>query len=247
MGFLGWGDLTAGIWKRKRVILAAVLTIAVLTVILPYRDVLLECSVFAPDSGQHTLVLDAGHGGMDGGAVADDGTVEQDINLAIVKKCQALAGLFGIPTILTREDENSLDYDPEQSIRANKVADIHARERITNQVQNPVFLSVHLNKFSDSSYSGAQVFWSKNNADGQVLAEQIQSALLQGLPSAGQRQAKQAADSIYLMKVLECPAVIVECGFLSNEQETELLRQDAYQKRLALCIINGYCQYIQEQ
>lgn len=234
------------IWKRKRVILAAIAVIAVLAEALTYRDIFQVISAFAPHNYQNTLVLDAGHGGMDGGAVAEDGTMEQDINLAIVQKCQSFSGLFGLNTMLTREDNDSLDYDPEKSIRANKIADMHARVRITNSVSNPIFVSVHLNKFSDSSYSGAQVFWSKNNPEGQLLAQQVQKTLTHGLSPARERQAKQAADGIYLMKTLTCPAIIVECGFLSHPEEARLLAQDDYQKRLALCIIGGYLQYAEQ-
>lgn len=178
--------------------------------------------------------------------MADDGTAEQDINLAIVRKCEAFAGMFGIHTLLTRTDGNSIDYDAEKSIRANKVADIHAREQMVTQVANPIFLSVHLNKFTDSAYSGAQVFWSKNNPEGQLLAQQIQAAFTTGLSPEKERIAKQATEEIYLMKHLTCPAVIVECGFLSNPQEAQLLKQDTYQKRLALCIIDGYLQYAEQ-
>lgn len=226
-------------------ILAAILGLAILSVLMPYRENLDFSGVFASHSYQHTLVLDAGHGGMDGGAVAEDGTAEQDINLAIVRKCQALAGFFGIRTILTREDENSLDYDPACTVRQNKVADIHAREKRTNQAENPVFVSVHLNKFSDSQYTGAQTFWSKNNPEGQALAESVQNQLTLGLHPAKQRTAKQAPDSVYLMKHLTCPAVIVECGFLSNQQETQRLKQEAYQKKLSVCIVNGYLHYLE--
>ncbi len=233
------------ILKRNRLVWLSLLAIALLTVILPYKEVLLSQSVFAPYSYQSTLVLDAGHGGIDGGAVADDGTMEQDINLAIVQKCKAFAGFFGIRTVLTRADTNSIDYDPAQTIRENKVTDIHARERITNQETNPIFLSIHLNKFSDSSYTGAQVFWSKNNPEGETLAVQLQDALTRGLSPARERKAKQAADGIYLMKTLTCPAVIVECGFLSNAGEAKQLTQDDYQKRLALCIMGGYLQYLE--
>lgn len=147
--------------------------------------------------------------------------------------------------MLTREDTNSIDYDPAQTIRANKVADIHAREQMTNQVENPIFLSVHLNKFSDTAYSGAQVFWSKNNPEGQLLAQQIQTNFTVGLSPVKERSAKQASDDIYLMKNLTCPAVIAECGFLSNAQEAQLLKQDNYQKRLTICIICGYLQYLE--
>lgn len=154
--------------------------------------------------------------------------------------------MFRIHTLLTRADENSIGYDAEKSIRENKVADIRAREQIVAQVENPIFLSVHLNKFSDSVYSGAQVFWSKNNPEGQLLAQQIQAAFTFGLSPEKERSAKQATDEIYLMKHLTCPAVIVECGFLSNPQEAQLLKQDTYQKRLALCIVNGYLQYAEQ-
>lgn len=232
-------------WRKKRVILAAVLLLAIVSAFMSYGERLRLSGVFAPHSYQHTLVLDAGHGGIDGGAVAEDGTAEQDINLAIVKKCQALAGFFGIRTVLTRTDQHSLNYDPASTVRQNKVADIHAREELTNQAENPIFVSVHLNKFSDSQYTGAQVFWSKNNLEGQLLAESVQDQLTLGLQPIRQRTAKQAPDSVYLMKRLTCPAIIVECGFLSNQQETEQLKQDGYQKKLSVCIIHGYLNYLE--
>lgn len=232
-------------WRKKRAILTAVLVLAIASVLMPYGESLPLYGVFASHNYQHTLVLDAGHGGIDGGAVAEDGTAEQDINLAIVKKCQALAGFFGIRTVLTRTDQQSLHYDPANTVRQNKVADIHAREEITNRAENPIFVSVHLNKFSDRQYTGAQVFWSKNNPEGQLLAESVQDQLTLGLQPVRQRTAKQAPDSVYLMKHLTCPAIIVECGFLSNQQETEQLKQDGYQKKLSVCMIQGYLNYLE--
>ena len=176
---------------------------------------------------------------MDGGAVAEDGTSEQDINLAIVYSCRDIADFLGIPVVLTRTDTQSLDYQPDATIRQNKVADIHARERIVTEQSNPVFVSVHLNKFSDASYSGAQTFWSQNNTSGQQLAESIQQALTTGLQPSRTRRAKPAENSIYLMKQLQCPAVIVECGFLSNAEETGKLKDRGYQTQLAVCILSG--------
>ena len=116
-----------------------------------------------------TLVIDAGHGGFDGGAIGSDGTAEQDINLSIARRVQALAGFFGVRTAMTRADENALDYDPGRPIRENKVADIRARERIVGAADSPVFVSIHLNKFSDPQYHGAQVFYSPNHADSKTL------------------------------------------------------------------------------
>ena len=233
-------------WMKQRFVLSGCMLIGILLLGIVTAEEVLIPALSVPNEGSYTLVLDAGHGGMDGGAVAADGTAEQDINLAIVLRCRDLASFLGMPAVLTRTDTQSLDYDSENTIRQNKVADIHARERITNEQNNPVFLSVHLNKFSDSSYSGAQTFWSKNNTGGQRLAECIQASLTKGLHPARERRAKPAENSIYLMKTLTCPAVIVECGFLSNSEETEKLKQSDYQTRIAVSILSGYCGWVTE-
>lgn len=200
--------------------------------------------VFGQRNAFPVLVIDAGHGGFDGGAVSPSGTTEQDINLQISRSVQALTHLFGYPAVMTRQDEQALDYVPGRSVHQNKVADIKARERIVNQTHNPVFLSIHLNKFEQAKYFGAQVFYSKNHVDSQSLAELTQEALIAGIQNDNIRRAKPAAPAIYLMKRLNCPAVIVECGFLSNPEEERLLREPAYQKRLAVCIFSGYQGYL---
>ena len=193
-----------------------------------------------------TLVIDAGHGGFDGGAVGANGTTEQDINLSVSDSVRALCGLFGRPAAMTRTEREALDYVPGRSVRENKVADIKARERIVKEIKNPVFLSIHLNKFEDAKYYGAQVFYSKNNPASRTLAEMTQSALIRGIENGNIRRAKPAATAIYLMKNLDCPAVIVECGFLSNPEEEQKLCDPGYQKQLALCIFNGYQTYLTE-
>lgn len=187
-----------------------------------------------------TLVIDAGHGGFDGGAVSADGLCEQDINLSIARRIEALAGFFGVQSVLTRPDEQALDYQPGRSVHDNKVADLHARERIAAETANAVFLSIHLNKFEQSIYHGAQVFYSPNDPDSKPLAEALQAALIEGLDPTNHRQARRAAGTIYLMKRLRCPAVVIECGFLSNPEETRLLRQEDYHKRIAVCVLSGY-------
>lgn len=200
--------------------------------------------VFGQKDKFPVLVVDAGHGGFDGGAVGAHGTTEQDINLSISRTVQALAHLFGYPAVMTRPDEQALDYVPGRSVRENKVSDIKARERIVNQTNNPVFLSIHLNKFEQAQYFGAQVFYSKSHPDSQALAELTQEILIAGIQNGNIRRAKPAAPAIYLMKRLSCPAVIVECGFLSNPEEERLLCDPGYQKRLAVCIFNGYHSYL---
>lgn len=227
-------------WAGKRVMLGmAMLAVAIVLCVgggsavqaVMHRD------------GARTLVIDAGHGGFDGGAIGSSGTAEQDINLSIAQRVQALAGFFGVRTALTRADENALDYDPSRSIRENKVADIRAREQIVLEMSDPVFVSIHLNKFSDAQYHGAQVFYSPNHAGSKTLAELLQISLAEGCDPANTRQAKRAESTIYLMKQLDCPAVIVECGFLSNPAEEQLLNDTGYHKKLAASIVTGYLRY----
>lgn len=213
---------------------------AVLAAALVFTVPNIRADVFSAAHPPETLVLDAGHGGFDGGAVGAGGVTEQDINLHIAQRTWALAGFFGIPVTMTRTDGNALGYVAGRAIRENKAADIRERERIAAETENAVFLSIHLNKFEQPQYHGAQVFYSKNNPRSKILAEQLQESLRRGADPENNRQAKQAANTIYLMKKLECPAVVVECGFLSNPTEAEKLQQEDYQKQLAVCIIGGY-------
>ena len=227
-------------WTGKRVMLGAAMLAASLALCIGGRSAVQ--AVMHHDSAR-TLVIDAGHGGFDGGAVGSNGTTEQDINLSIAQRVQALAGFFGVRTALTRADENALDYDSSRSIRENKIADIRAREQIVRETSDPVFVSIHLNKFSDAQYRGAQVFYSPNHAGSKTLAELLQASLADGCDPANTRQAKRAENTIYLMNQLECPAVIVECGFLSNPAEEQRLNDTAYHKKLAASIVTGYLRY----
>lgn len=227
--------------RWKKYVLGCVLL--VFAVVLAWTTGEQVVQAIAQSHAARTLVIDAGHGGFDGGAIGSNGTTEQDINLSIAKRVQLLVSFFGVQTVMTREDTNALDYDPSRPVRENKVSDIKARQKIVEQTANPIFVSIHLNKFSDAQYHGAQVFYSTNHAGGCALAELLQDALITGCDPSNTRQAKPADQSIYLMKVLECPAVIVECGFLSNPSEEELLGDSAYHKKLAASIVTGYLRY----
>ena len=227
-------------WTGKRVMLGAAMLAASLALCIGGGSAV---QAVMHHGSARTLVIDAGHGGFDGGAVGSNGTTEQDINLSIPQRVQALAGFFGVRTALTRADENALDYDSSRSIRENKVADIRAREQIVRETSDPVFVSIHLNKFSDAQYRGAQVFYSPNHAGSKTLAELLQASLADGCDPANTRQAKRAENTIYLMNQLECPAVIVECGFLSNPAEEQLLNDAGYHKKIAASIVTGYLRY----
>lgn len=187
------------------------------------------------------LVIDPGHGGQDGGAVSSNNVSEAAINLCISDKAQKISIFLGIPSILTRKDENSLGFSPENTLKQNKIIDIKSRVRIAKDYAKSDFISVHLNKFSDSRYFGAQVFH-KNDSSSMLLAQTIQGALY-SLDSSNTRVQKAIPNENYLMEHISNTGVIVECGFLSNKNEELLLQNDVYQTKLALLIIGGYTNY----
>lgn len=196
------------------------------------------------ESNQRILVIDAGHGGPDGGAVGISGTIEKDINLSVALRCELLMDLAGISTVMIRREDISLHENEALSIGQKKVADIRRRVEIVQSLSSPVLLSIHMNSFPQSKYSGAQVFYSKNNTLSTDFAEILQSSLQNGVNPANQRAAKQVPNEVYLMKKVDCPAVIVECGFLSNREEEALLQTENYQKKLTLSIGAAALQFL---
>lgn len=178
------------------------------------------------------VVIDAGHGGIDGGAVSCTGIEESQINLEIAIRINDLLHLLGINTSMIRTEDISI-YTSGNSIAAKKVSDLKERVKIVNQTENAILLSIHQNYFEDSRYSGAQVFYKTDP----TLAKQLQSALIETINIGSKRKVKKA-DGVYLMQNISCPAVLIECGFLSNYSEEKLLRDQAYQKKLT-CVIGA--------
>ncbi|MBR6654433.1 MAG: N-acetylmuramoyl-L-alanine amidase [Oscillospiraceae bacterium] len=191
------------------------------------------------------LIIDPGHGGEDGGAVAADGTKESEINLAVALKMEALCGFLGIDSIMTRESE-ILDYPKSaNTIRAKKIADQKARIELINSTPNAVLISVHQNTYPNAKPSGGQALYGK--ADGsKELAELIQNNISLNIDADNNRGAAKISDDIYLMKKADCPAVLVECGFMSNPAELEMLKTEEYQTKLAAVFIASYTQFISE-
>ncbi len=186
------------------------------------------------------LIIDAGHGGMDGGAVSQNGICEAPITLAVSRKTQALFGFLGRNALLSRTDAGSLDYRESATLRENKNADLNARLNISRAYPACPFLSIHLNQFSDGQYSGAQVFY---NREGALLALCLQDRLRAILDPKNARLSKPAPDGVFLMKNITAPAVTIECGFLSNAEECALLAESNYQTKIALAIVSGYESY----
>lgn len=185
------------------------------------------------------LIIDAGHGGLDGGAIGNLGTTEDDITLAISLKMSMLCDFLGIKHILTRSDENSLDFNENVSIKENKVADTRARTKLVNSFENAVLISVHLNKFTDESSKGAQIFYNTQEKS-EVLAGNLQKIINNSLDLTNNRQSLKVQETVYLTKNSIHPAIIFECGFLSNYKEELLLIDEFYQTKLAICAISAY-------
>ena len=191
------------------------------------------------EQGRAVYVLDAGHGGEDGGAVSAEGCKESDINLAITLRLEALLRFLGEGTVLTRADDVSVYSEGADTLHQKKVSDLKNRVALVNATPDAVLVSIHQNSLpSAPSVRGAQVFHGKVPG-GETLALSVQTALNGSVNQGIEKQQKQIDSSIYLMKHVTGPAVLVECGFLSNEEEAALLPQPAHQTRLAVSIAAG--------
>lgn len=234
--------MSLSIYLKRAIIILAVMAFAItyLTVTIYNRDFK---SAFSSKNGK-TVVIDAGHGDPDGGAVAADGTCEEEINLEISKKLRAILEEKCYNVIMTRENHEGI-FSEGGSVREKKTSDMHNREKIMNEAGADIFVSVHLNKFNDPKIFGAQVFYSKNDPDSARLANLIQEELLK-LDENNKRVEKEAESSIYLMKKASIPAVIAECGFLSNPDEANKLKDSAYQEKIARAVATGIENYFSQ-
>lgn len=188
------------------------------------------------------IVVDAGHGGEDGGTTSISGVTESGINLAIAKKLEQLLVFCGFDTVMTREDGNAL-HSQGQTIRERKRSDLNNRVDLINSIDHAVLLSIHQNHFPDPMYSGPQVFYARTGSS-KELALELKSHL-DALNGINSREIKQA-ESVYLMDKIRCTGVLVECGFLSNPQEDKLLQSDIYQRKLSCAIVCGIAQFVRE-
>lgn len=189
-----------------------------------------------------TIVIDAGHGGEDGGAVNESGVLEKDINLSIANDTSALFYLLGFDVTQTRKTDVALD-NGEDTIRKRKVSDMKKRLEIFNSSKENTIISIHQNKFSESKYHGTQIFYSPNNPKSKQLADSIKYSVKGLLQPDNERECKKADSGIYLLKNTNNPAVIVECGFISNGEECKNLLDSQYQKQMAFSITAGFLSY----
>ena len=211
-----------------------------------YASEELATAVAGKADERKTVIIDAGHGGFDGGAVAGDGTVEKDINLNISLTLAKFLKQNGFRVIMTREADVSTEDTESPQIASKKKNDLKNRLKLMSDYPDAVFVSIHLNKFTTSSAFGSQVFYSKSE-ESAVLADKIQKAIVSLIQPDNTRVNKQATSSTYLLYNATVPAVLVECGFLSNASELALLKQPDYQNKMAFSIYTGILEYFKEK
>lgn len=192
-----------------------------------------------------TIVLDAGHGGEDGGAVAINGTLEKEINLAIALELEKLLRQNNFDVIMVRNSDCSVGDQSLGTIAERKRSDTKRRLHMIEEAGDCLFLSIHQNHFSQSKYSGAQVFYSANRTESAGLAEAVRKNIVDSLQPENKRENKEADSNIYILDHCQVPAILVECGFLSNPEEAEKLCSESYQKEMAAAIYNGIIDYLQ--
>ena len=218
-----------------------VCAVAVLGALLISRAGTAIAVLSADTARMPTVVIDAGHGGEDGGAISVTGVRESTLNLEISLRLNDLLHFLGVRTEMIRTTDVSV-YTEGTTIAQKKVSDIHNRVAAVDRTPDALLVSIHQNQFSESQYRGAQVFYAQGS---QELAELLQSVLVEQVDPRNHRQCKQAK-GIYLLEHISCPAVLIECGFLSNPAEEALLRDAAYQKKLACAIACTLASYLEE-
>ena len=195
---------------------------------------------------KQVLILDAGHGGEDGGAVAPNGTVEADVNLQIALRARAIAELTGVEVVMTRDSPDIAYPDDATTIAERKKADQHQRAELIHRTDNAVLISIHQNSYHEEAINGGQVFYYKTSEKGKRLADILQKRFDFVLGENNRRQAKPN-DTYYLLLHVKSPIVIVECGFLSNWDEAARLNSTDYQDRLAWTLHMGILRYLNTQ
>ena len=198
--------------------------------------------VTATPVSSKVVIVDAGHGTPDEGAESSNGITEAQINLKIALKLQNLLEQSGCTVILTRSDDNGIYDLDKNTIKEKKISDIKNRVKIGNESSADMFISIHLNKISESQYYGWQCFYKNNDENSKRLANTLQATLNETIEKTNDRVALPIKD-IYIVEHVEIPISIVECGFLSNPEEEKQLQEDEYQNKLAWGIYNGIINY----
>lgn len=187
------------------------------------------------------IIIDAGHGGFDGGAIGVTGSLEKDINLNISLKLKSLFEISGYKVKMTREKDISTESE---NYKHKKKSDIRNRLKLIDESKKSIAISIHQNKFAQSQYSGAQVFYGSKNPKSQQLAQFIQDEFVKNLQPDNKRQIKKGEKNIFLLHNAQNPIVLVECGFISNKKEEQLLLNEEYQNKIAFTIYSATMKFL---
>lgn len=224
---------------RKKIVFIMTLMICAVFAFVPAKY------VYAEENNSVTILVDAGHGGIDGGAVAKDGTQEKDINLEIALKLRDELKKNNYNVIMTRDSDTGL-YDMGKTVREKKVQDLTKRANMQDETNCDIFISIHQNMFPQSKYTGAQV-WYASNDQSKVLADMMQGTLKEEVDPKNNRLAKPAKNMYKILRgEKKCACIIVECGFMSNYEEEQNLKSDEYQQKIAEAINKGIDNFIKK-
>ena len=229
----------------NRILNCALLIGALFLCIYPFVGQGSASPAAAPVPSSLRVVIDAGHGGEDGGAAGDSGIAESRINLELALRLRDLFVFCGIQPQMIRETDTAVYSGDCKTIAQKKVSDLKNRARMVNDADAALMLSIHQNYFEQSKYRGAQVFFAKTEGS-RALAETVQRSLRTCVDTSNRRQVKPA-QGVYLMEHIECTGILIECGFLSNPEEERLLRDEGYQKKLAAAICGAVTEYLSEK
>ncbi len=199
--------------------------------------------VSVPAAEKPVVVLDAGHGGLDSGAVGTNGTLEKDVNLSIVKALRDMLEMSGFQVVLTRDEDISIYDAGVEGIRNQKLSDMDNRLEIIQSYPDSIFLCVHQNKYTDPKYFGGQMFYNNNNPNNRTLAQIMQNRFVI-LQPGNEREIKLSGNELFLLKSNPNPSLMIECGFLSNPDEEAKLATWEYQQKVAFTIYSGLMEYI---
>lgn len=230
----------------KKIIFGIISLVIVIVSVIEVKTASEEVIKIMPITNK-TIIVDAGHGGIDPGSMTDDQSVkEKDVNLKITKKVKELLEASGAVVILTRNDDTSLYTEQVgKTIRQKYNENLKNRKKIIQESSADMFISIHLNKFQESKYYGAQTFYPAGKEDDKQLATYIQGELKRVVDKTNNRKIKSTND-IYLIKDNEIPSTLIECGFLSNDKEAKLLNDEEYQDQIAWAIYVGIQKYFSE-
>lgn len=219
----------------------ALMFLSLLLITLLGSNAITTMSQSAPLENRHTIIIDAGHGGEDGGATSCTGILESNINLEIALRLDDLMHFLGYKTTMVRTTDTAI-HTQGNTIAARKASDLKQRVKLANETENALLISIHQNYFSDDRYSGTQVFYPTTTGS-EELGKLLQRELVSSLNPGSKRQAKKAS-GVYLMEHIECTGVLIECGFLSNREEDRNLRSADYQKRLCCVIVSAVGRFL---